>query len=341
MPDLVPVPASTLAAPEPDLRPIRLVLQAWLSQYSVNTRRTYLTALDDLRAFTRSASVELMAFKLFALAKPAAATILLGWRDDMGRVRGLAPRSCNARMAAIRSLLAAARDYDLCTWSIRLRDFKVKGIRDTRGPGLEVFAKMWRESERFGDRDCRRRNRAILRLLYDLALRCSEVVSLDLCHLDLAQARLWVLGKGQVERQPMTLPKQTMLALLEWIDQRGNWPGPLFTSQSNGSRNHRIRRETVYTMIRDLGAAVGVKVWPHAIRHTSITEAVKRTSVQDAQRHARHRSIVTTMGYYDAEQDVGGAVAKKLARTLDEKVDGKWAGDVAAKKIRSMMRKAR
>jgi integrase/recombinase XerC len=66
---------------------------------------------------------------------------------------------------------------------------------------------------------------AIVRVLFDLALRRSEVTGLDLEHVDIRANRLWVLGKGRKERKAMTMPPRTLNALKAWLKRRGMQPG--------------------------------------------------------------------------------------------------------------------
>jgi integrase len=51
--------------------------------------------------------------------------------------------------------------------------------------------------------------RAALRLLYDLGLRRSEVVGLDMDDLDLDTGTVAVLGKGRTQKISLTLPDPT------------------------------------------------------------------------------------------------------------------------------------
>jgi integrase/recombinase XerC len=56
------------------------------------------------------------------------------------------------------------------------------------------------------------------------------VVSLDVAHVDLTASVVQVLGKGQTERVPLTLPDPTRAALVAWLAVRDTTPGPLFVN---------------------------------------------------------------------------------------------------------------
>jgi integrase/recombinase XerC len=187
---------------------------------------------------------------------------------------------------------------------------KSASYRDTRGPGLDGFRKMLDSLE--GAMDAKTiRDRAILRLLFGMALRRGEVVSLDLCHLDLEGARLSVMGKGRTQRESLTIPSKVLESLKAWVSVRGETPGPLFTALDRGHRGHRLDGSAVYRMVSELGQAVGIKTRPHGLRHAGITAALDRTNgnARAVQRFSRHKKLETLGLYDDNRSDLGGQVA--------------------------------
>ena len=64
------------------------------------------------------------------------------------------------------------------------------------------------------------RDKAIIRLLYDLGLRRAEVVSLDLEDVDLESGAVAVEGKGRTEKIRLTLPPETRGVLRQWLSVR-------------------------------------------------------------------------------------------------------------------------
>jgi len=68
-------------------------------------------------------------------------------------------------------------------------------------------------------------------------------------------------------------------------------------------------------MVRDLGRKIGLKVWPHGLRHAAITEALDLTggNVRAVQRFSRHRDVRILERYDDNRRDLGGEVAKQVA----------------------------
>jgi integrase/recombinase XerC len=163
-----------------------------------------------------------------------------------------------------------------------------------------------------------RRDRALLRLLYDLALRRGEVVSLNVESVDLEAGTLSVIGKGRTEEELLTLPPETKEALLSWLGVRGSEPGPLFVNFDRARKGHRMTGTSLYRLIRELGLAAGLAVRPHGLRHAAITEALDLTGgdVRKVQRFSRHRDLRVLNRYDDNREDLAGQVARRVAASV-------------------------
>src|SRR5262249_37287337 len=144
------------------------------------------------------------------------------------------------------------------------------------------------------------RDRALLRLLFDLGLRRAEAVRLDVADLDLQAGTVEVLGKGRSQKVRLTLPGPTRGALAAWLAARGSEPGPLFTSCDRaGKGSGRLTGAAVYTIVRRLGNKAGLgAVRPHGLRHAAITEALDLTNGDGraVQRFSRHRDLGRLQG---------------------------------------------
>jgi integrase/recombinase XerC len=182
--------------------------------------------------------------------------------------------------------------------------------RDTRGPGAEAIGAVIRG---LGDQASVKaiRDRAIISLVYDLALRRAEAVGLDLEHLDLEAGSVSILGKGRRERETRTLPPETIKALRSWLEARGLEPGPLFLSCDRARKGSgRLTGSGLWSVVKGLGLGR-----PHGLRHSAITEALNVTNgdVRSVQRFSRHKDVKVLGIYDDCRQDVAGMIAKRLA----------------------------
>lgn len=237
--------------------------------------------------------------------------------------KNLSPATINRRLGAIRSLFKLARLISFSAHKIEIQNIKSDSYRDTKGPGLPAFKRMLKIASG-QDKSKAARDLAILRLLFDLALRASELVSLDLCHIDFEQNRISIKGKGRNQREFLTLPITSINALKAWLDIRGLDPGPLFYNLSRSSDSKkRLTRTGLFKLVKMLDHKADVKTRPHGLRHLSITEACKVAqnngfALEEVMDHSRHKSISTLMIYRDRERDTQGAISTLVSNTILE-----------------------
>ena len=164
------------------------------------------------------------------------------------------------------------------------------------------------------------RDYAILRLLWDNALRRAEVFSCDIKDLDLESKTLWILGKGRgTQKVVVTLSSQTVKALHEWLLARRetNINAPLFIALDRAYKGHRLTGTAVYDVVSNSAKKAGIskQLSPHRIRHSSVTAALEATGgdVRTVQKLSRHKKLDTLMIYDDNRQNAQGNVTNVLA----------------------------
>lgn len=171
----------------------------------------------------------------------------------------------------------------------------------TYRPGLSDFADFLEEGPSRQQMKATR-DHAILRLLFDLALRRSPVTALDVedVNLEARTLQVWIKGADEQDHQTRSLPRPTGQALRDWIGLRGDHPGPLFVALDPKNRGRRLTGTSIWRIVDDIARAVGERVWPHAVRHSSISEVVDRSrDVRLGRIQAGHTSISTTEVYID------------------------------------------
>ncbi|MBK9169582.1 MAG: tyrosine-type recombinase/integrase [Bryobacterales bacterium] len=288
------------------------VVRAFLEGRAGATLRAYRKDLEDFAAFA-GASVDGAARRLLAHGPGAANGLALAYRSHLVS-RGLQAATVNRRLAALRSLVKLARTLGVVAFALDVPNVRAAAYRDTRGPGVDGYQKLLAAARRTpgpkGLRDV-----AILRLLFDLALRRQEVVSLDIGHFDRQGGTLEVMGKGQTQRQRVTLPEPTQRALEAWMAVRGDAGAPLFVNFDRAGRQGRLTGTGLYLMIRSLGTAAGIKARPHGLRHAGITAALDLTqgNLRAVQRFSRHKDVRILALYDDNRADLGGEVARLVA----------------------------
>jgi integrase/recombinase XerC len=296
------------------------LVAAFLAGRSAQTLRAYRYDLTDFAAFCGASGIAAAAAQLLAGGHGRANETALRFRQQL-QARGLAPATINRRLAAIRSLVKLARTLGLVAWVLEVEGVRAEAYRDTRGPGPAGVRKLLEALA--GRQDTKAvRNRALLRLLYDLGLRRAEVVGLDVEDVDLAAGTVAVLGKGRTQKVNLTLPPATRGALAAWVSVRGVPSGPLFTALDRASRGRRLTGMGLYLVVRQLGEVVGLRVRPHGLRHAAITRALDLTGgdIRSVQKFSRHKDVRLLQRYDDNRQDLGGAVARRLAEDAERKV---------------------
>ncbi len=292
------------------------LINAWLAGRTARTLDAYRSDLADFATFTAAPSVGVAAKRLLASGHGAANALVFGYRAQLHE-RGLAAATINRRLAALRSLVSFARTLGLVSWALDVPNDRVEPYRDTRGPGRAGVVRLFAVLDGRTDPKALR-DRAIVHLLYDLALRRAEVVSLDREDLDLGAGTLAVLGKGRSARLTLTLPGPTRAALAAWVEHRGDAPGPLFPPLSRTAGTDRLSAGGLYRIVRALGRHAGIVARPHGLRHAAITEALTLMGgdVRAVGRYSRHRDLRTVMLYDDARTDLAGEVAARVAGSL-------------------------
>src|SRR4051794_29687253 len=186
-----PVPAAPPGALAPADPPHVRLVRAFLVGRSRQTLRAYARDLADFARWCGAGSPGEASRLLLACGQGRANEVALAYRQQL-QARGLAPATVNRRLAALRSLVKLARTLGMVGWALDVDGPRGEPLRDTRGPGREGFRRLL--GALAGRTDAKgARDRAVLRLLFDLALRRAEVVSLDVEHVDLDGGTVAVL----------------------------------------------------------------------------------------------------------------------------------------------------
>jgi integrase/recombinase XerC len=88
-----------------------------------------------------------------------------------------------------------------------------------------------------------------------------------------------------------------------------------------GKGNGRLTGNGLFKIVRGLGQKNGLKVRPHGLRHTAITEACKAAQangmdLEEVMDFSRHKNVKTLMVYRDRERNVQGRLASLVAATV-------------------------
>jgi integrase len=139
--------------------------------------------------------------------------------------------------------------------------------------------------------------RAAFYLLWQGGMRLGEVEELRLEDLDLSARRLSVRrGKGLADRT-VYLTDTTVAALQDYLMVRG--PGA--SDHVFLYRNQALRKDLIRARLQAAGGRVGVKVYPHRLRHTCATQLLNAgCRITSIQKFLGHKRLDTTLRYAKA-----------------------------------------
>jgi integrase/recombinase XerC len=285
-----------------------LLAQLLADKRSPNTRHAY---AKDLRDFFRTvadmeASSEAIAY-LLQLERCDAVTLVLRYKGMMME-RGLKEATINRRLSAIKSLFRLAYAAGKCNYTLEeIKGEKVRVYRDTKGIGKDYYKKVLSLPDRSQLKG--KRDYALLRLLWDNALRRGEITAANLGDFNAEARTLQVKGKGKgTAFETIDLSRATVEAIRDWLLERRelNLTAPLFISLDPINKGNRLTGAGLYWLVQQYCRAAGIEkpMSPHRIRHSSITAALDATNgnVRKVQKLSRHATLDTLMVYDDNRQ---------------------------------------
>ncbi len=211
--------------------------------------------------------------------------------------RGLGARSIGRRLSAARTF-----------FRFLVREKKVGtnpaiGIRapraDRRLPGNLDVDRTAKLLDIRGKGPIVARDRAMLELFYSSGLRLSELTGLDLDALDLADATVRVLGKGDKERI-LPVGRHAVEALRAWLSVRVELAAPGETAVFVSTRGLRLSPRSVQARVKHWARKQGldVRVYPHLLRHSFATHLLESShDLRGVQELLGHANISTTQVY--------------------------------------------
>ncbi|GHF92073.1 tyrosine-type recombinase/integrase [Thalassotalea marina] len=229
------------------------------------------------------------------------------------------PATINVYLSALKGVAKEAwrkKNIDVEAYQHIKEIKRIKGSRSVKGRALELSElNQLIDYCMMQDGVIAMRDAAVIALVYGAGLRRHEAANLLLSDLDLEDATLRVLGKGNKER--VNALHNRILEILDvWLLERGVEPGPLFQRARKGNRliNEPISGQTVYDIIIRRYQEAGLKrLTPHDLRRTFATKLLENGEdvfvVQDLMGH----SSVETTKNYDRRADIA---KKKAARAL-------------------------
>ena len=317
---------------KPDSPEKKQLIEIFKAGKSEKTLKSYMTALEDFSDFLRQKNIESALQYFFKLDGGKANILVNEYKQTLLDKAKNAPATINRKLSALRAVAKLGRMLGLISWQIEVKNLPATSYKDTSGPGSEVIEMLIQSLENQKTPKATR-DIAILRLFHDLGLRRTELSNIDFDDIVPRQSIVWIMGKGRLEKEALTLPQPTLESIIKWVQIRGTQAGPLFYSLDNGSGKNqgeravtdhrRLSGQGIWKIITTYGKSIGIRIKPHGIRHTAITNAVELTdemglTLDQAMDFSRHKRVETLMVYRDRIDNVQGKLADAVAKKLSD-----------------------
>jgi integrase/recombinase XerC len=238
-------------------------------QQKPRTRQEYGKSIDYFcRSMAPEKSPTIFLQEFLDSTKQQAIHLVLAWRQRL-LDEDKASATINLRISALKSLVEYTGKQDACSFSLsEIKSLKSQRYKDTPGVSVNDYRSILDLVDRSTDLGIR--DYAILLLLWDLALRRQELVSLDIW--DYLPGRLIVND----QRRSIDLNAQLENSLDHWVAIR---EGLYFQPKDGGNRDdalflscngRRLSGTDIFRILQGYAEIAGVKVSPDRVRHSTI-----------------------------------------------------------------------
>jgi integrase len=157
------------------------------------------------------------------------------------------------------------------------------------------------------------RDGAIIAVLYSCGLRRAELVGLDLADYNQDAGELTVrAGKGRKERICPAV-NGAADALADWVDVRGDEPGPLFYSVKGAHKGNRLTTQAIYKLLGKRAGQAGIShISPHDLRRTVAGDLLDAGADLVTVQKLLGQSDVNTTARYDRRPEAAKRKAVEL-----------------------------
>lgn len=311
------------------------LLKWFFADKSALTQKNYERDLQAFAAWLGASSIRDAICQLTENSSGYAHSLVFAYQGHMLNVRigegenrqiGYAPNTIYRRLVVLKSVLLRARKIGIIDWELDVKLKKPKVVRDTAGPGPEVYAQVLASVEDAIARataadDARAlqialRDRVLLRLLHDSGLRRAEAVSIEWplgVRLE-QQPSVQVLGKGDRRHQWVPISRACAAQIAAYLDARGRQAGYLLCGTGAHS-TARMAPSTVNRRIAHWAKVAGVPFTPHGLRHTAVTSALnaEKGDKRVVKQWSRHQAESSLDAYDDRRRGDNRRITEALS----------------------------
>ncbi len=213
------------------------------------------------------------------------------------RRRGVSARSLHRSLSAIRGFF---------TFLQREQLVENNPVADVSGPSIQKKLPNLLDVDEINrllnegpQNPLKLRDVAMMELMYSSGLRLAELVNLNLDAIDLQQAQVQVMGKGNKMRY-LPIGTNACKAIKRWLEARPNIASDDELAVFVNNRGKRLSPRAVQQRMAQLGREQGIDkhVHPHMLRHSFASHLLESSGdLRAVQEMLGHADISTTQVY--------------------------------------------
>ena len=242
---------------------------------SPGTVKAYASDLETFSSYLGTGTVEEALELLFALPLNRANLLVMHYKAEIDD-SGIKVSSINRKLSALRSIVKEANRRDIVPWILEINNEKVVLQESSNHLDRSIILKLFTISQTQKNPAKAARDFAILRMIYDLALKRSTIAKLQLSDINSNNKTVCIQSNNGKVFRIKSIPNVTMKVINAWIYQRGTEPGPFFLNLDRAGKGEGISSTSVYRIVQKLGMDLGLKITPDDIRKAAIVEAVTK-----------------------------------------------------------------
>lgn len=254
-----------------------------------STKQDYLARLPKFIAFVRRHGVDR---NLLLHYKQAL-------RDDVSLGVSSKNKYLVSARIALRELYRQGKlSVDL---SVGVKSFQQTNKHKVVGLNREEVEIICNHLQTLGDSLKNIRLKVIVALLVFQGLRQIEICRLDVSDIDLANNRIYIVGKGHSDREPIHIHPETHKVLTQYLRRSQVKYGPLLTHLNRQSQGIRLSTRGLRMIFQNLLESLDIHKTTHGTRHYFTTELIRhfQSDLTTVAKFTRHNSLEMLNVYND------------------------------------------
>ena len=185
--------------------------------------------------------------------------------------------------------------------SVGVKSFQQTSKHKVIGLNKQEVEKICQHLQTLDDTFKNTRLRVIVALLLFQGLRQIEICRLDVGDIDLANKRIYIVGKGQSDREPIHIHPETSKMLTKYLKSSQVKYGPLLTHLNRQRSGYRLSTRGLRKIFQALLEHLDINRTTHGTRHFYTTELIRyfKSDLTAVAKFTRHSNLEMLNVYND------------------------------------------